>query len=134
MEISTSFVYDGPKLYHGMILLLRDIGEKQKLQNIAGRNDRMKELGELAATVAHEIRNPLGGIRGYASLLMRDLEESPHLQEMAGYIIEGTKALEKMVSAVLHYLETDPNPAANGRDRAISKADREIHQSRSGVS
>lgn len=103
MEISTTFVYEGPKLYHGMILVLRDISEKQKLQLIANRNDRMKELGEMAATVAHEIRNPLGGIRGYASLLYRDLEKEKHLQEMAGYIIDGTKSLEKVVSAVLHY-------------------------------
>ncbi len=103
MEISTTFVYEGPKLYHGLILVMRDISEKQKLQMIANRNDRMKELGEMAATVAHEIRNPLGGIRGYASLLYRDLEEEKHLQEMAGFVIEGTKALEKLVGAVLHY-------------------------------
>lgn len=103
MEISTTFVYEGPKLYHGMILVLRDISEKQKLQLISNRNDRMKELGEIAATVAHEIRNPLGGIRGYASLLHRDLEGEEHLQEMASYIIEGTKSLEKIVSAILHY-------------------------------
>lgn len=103
MEISTTFVYEGPKKYHGMIVVLRDISEKQKLQLIAARNDRMKELGEMAATVAHEIRNPLGGIRGYASLLYRDLEKEAHLQEMAGFIIEGTKSLERIVSAVLHY-------------------------------
>ena len=103
MEISTTFVYDGPKLYHGMILVFRDISEKQKLQLIANRNDRMKELGEMAATVAHEIRNPLGGIRGYASLLFHDLEGDAHLQEMAALIIEGTKSLEKIVSAVLRY-------------------------------
>lgn len=102
-EVSTTFVYEGPKLYHGMILVLRDISEKQKLQLIANRNDRMKELGQMAATVAHEIRNPLGGIRGYASLLYRDLKDELHLQEMAGLIIEGTKSLEKIVSAVLHY-------------------------------
>lgn len=103
MEISTSFVYEGAKAHHGMIVILRDIGEKQKLQLIANRNDRMKELGEMAATIAHEIRNPLGGIRGYASLLYRDLESNKHLQEMAGFIIDGTKSLEKVVSAVLHY-------------------------------
>jgi signal transduction histidine kinase len=103
MEISTTFVYEGPKLYHGMILVLRDMSEKQRLQLIANRNDRMKELGEMAATVAHEIRNPLGGIRGYASLLHRDLEGVENLQEMAGLIIEGTKSLEKIVGAILHY-------------------------------
>ncbi|MBX7066851.1 MAG: PAS domain S-box protein [Parachlamydiales bacterium] len=103
MEISTTFVYEGPKIYHGMIVVFRDISEKQKLQLIASRNDRMKELGEMAATVAHEIRNPLGGIRGYAALLFRDLEDQVGLQEMAANILEGTKSLEKIVSAILHY-------------------------------
>jgi nitrogen-specific signal transduction histidine kinase len=103
LEISTTFVYEGPKPYHGLIVLLKDISETQKLQRIANRNDRMKELGEMAATVAHEIRNPLGGIRGYASLLFRDLQQQPPLQEMAGYVIEGTKNLEKLVTTVLQY-------------------------------
>ncbi len=102
-EISTSFIYEGPKEDHGMLLILKDLSEKKKLQLIANRNDRMKELGEMAASIVHEIRNPLGGIRGYASLLYRDLEKEPHLQEMAHTIIEGTKTLEKLVNALLHY-------------------------------
>ena len=103
LEISTTFVYEGPKPYHGLIVLLRDVSEKQRMLLVANRNDRLKELGEMAATVAHEIRNPLGGIRGYASLLYRDLEREKHLQEMASLIIEGTKSLEKFVTTVLHY-------------------------------
>jgi signal transduction histidine kinase len=63
----------------------------------------MKELGEMAARVAHEIRNPLGGIRGYATLLYRDLAEQKHLQDLAAQVIEGTKSLEKLVTHVLQY-------------------------------
>ena len=113
MEISTTFVSNSPKAYQGIIIMLRDITRLQRLQMIASRNDRMKELGEMAASVAHEIRNPLGGIRGYASLLYRDLKGSAHLQEMAYHIIEGTKALERLVSNVLHFsrpIEIQPEP------------------------
>jgi PAS domain S-box-containing protein len=103
LELSTTFIYEGPKTYHGLIILLRDITDIQRLQRIANRNDRMKELGEMAATVAHEIRNPLGGIRGYATLLHRDLADQKNLQEMAGFVIEGTKSLEALVTTILTY-------------------------------
>lgn len=103
VEISTTYLSNGPKTYHGLIILLRDITEMQRLQHIANRNDQMKDLGQMAATVAHEIRNPLGGIRGYATLLVRDLGDQKHLLEMARYIIEGTKSLERLVSTVLQY-------------------------------
>jgi signal transduction histidine kinase len=103
LEISTTFSYDGPKSCHGLIMLLRDVSDKKQAQLIAHRTDRMRELGEMAATVAHEIRNPLGGIRGYASLLYRDLSEEKHLQEMAHFIVEGTKRLENLVITILQY-------------------------------
>ncbi len=103
LEISSSFFFEGPPSAHGLFLFLRDVGEIQKLREIAVRDERMKKLGEMATRVAHEIRNPLGGIRGYASLLHRDLVSQKPLQEMAGYVIEGTKSLESLVSNILHY-------------------------------
>ncbi len=82
---------------------MRDITEVHRLKLIADRNDRLKELGEMAAMVAHEIRNPLGGIKGFASLLKRDLASQPELQQMASYIVEGTDALNRLVTNVLNY-------------------------------
>lgn len=102
-EISTFFIYEGAKEDHGLIVLLRDLSEKRQLQEMAARGDRMRELGEMAATVAHEIRNPLGAVRGFASLLYRDLAAEKSLQEMAGSILEGTYVLERLVSSILHY-------------------------------
>ncbi len=103
LEISSAFVFDGAKSGHGLVLILRNIVEKQRLLAIVNQADRMKRLGEMAAAMAHEIRNSLGGIRGFASLLCRDLAKDSHLQEMASSIVEGAKALEKLVSAVLHF-------------------------------
>ncbi len=103
LEISSTFLFDGPKNCHGLLIVFRDITEKQNLQSIINRNERMKSLGEMISSITHEIRNPLGGIRGYASLLYRDLENQKHLQEMAGLIIDGTKALERLVTSVLQY-------------------------------
>ncbi len=90
-------------LAQGLILLLRDITSERQLKRVADRNDRLKELGEMAAMVAHEIRNPLGGIKGFASLLQRDLRTQPELQKLASHIVEGTESLNKLVTNVLNY-------------------------------
>mgnify|MGYP003347483496 CR=1 FL=1 len=110
MEISTVFIYEGPKIYHGMILVFRDISEKQKLQLIANRNDRMKELGQMAATVAHEIRNPLGAVSHAAQLLA----ESPDLPEtdrrLTRIICDHSRRMNTVVENVLRLSRREPAP------------------------
>ncbi|MCB1135889.1 MAG: two-component sensor histidine kinase, partial [Chlamydiia bacterium] len=70
---------------------------------LAARNDRLKELGEMAASVAHEIRNPLGGIRGFADLLVRDLASAPELQAMARQIADGAETINRLITHTLNY-------------------------------
>jgi signal transduction histidine kinase len=109
LEIETTFLLQKPSnspeldFTQGIIILLRDISELRTLQVIASRHDRMQALGEMAAQVAHEIRNPLGGIKGFASLLTRDLKDEPDKQKMAQYIVEGTDTLDRLVVQVLNY-------------------------------
>lgn len=102
LEIESDFVLT-PSEVNGLIITVRDVTENKRLELLANRNDRMKELGILAAEVAHEIRNPLGGIKGFASLLKRDLKGQPELEKMAGYIVEGTDDLNELVTQVLDY-------------------------------
>ena len=103
LEITTSFLGSGPKSCHGLLVLFQDVTEKHHLQTLIHRDERTQKLGEMVATITHEIKNPLGGIRGYASLLYRDLAHQKHLQEMSGYIMDATKALERLVSRILQY-------------------------------
>lgn len=94
---------DNIEVMQGLVITIRDYTETNRLRRIANRNDRMKELGEMAAMVAHEIRNPLGGIKGFAALLKRDLKEQPLLAKIADQVIEGADQLNKLVTEVLHY-------------------------------
>lgn len=118
----------------GVIILIRDITEIRALELLANRNDRLKELGEMAALVAHEIRNPLGGIKGFASLLKRDLSEDIEKQKLADYIVQGTDTLNRLVTNVLNYSRpVDLSPRQISITELIAnitqslKADPEVH-------
>jgi len=116
LEIEATFVAMSPCTYplahreassqpiQGLAILLRDITKLRRLQQAANRHDRLKDLGELAAHLAHEIRNPLGGIKGFATLLQQELKERPDLQQMAAYIVQGSDDLNQFVSHILQYV------------------------------
>jgi two-component system nitrogen regulation sensor histidine kinase GlnL len=59
----------------GTILILRDLTNIRELERAVRQADRLSTLGTLAAGLAHEIKNPLGGIKGAAQLLERELPE-----------------------------------------------------------
>jgi signal transduction histidine kinase len=80
--------------------LREELSEKNRLLE---RRNRLAALGEMAAGMAHEIRNPLGGIQLYASLLMKDVSDRPASAELVGKISAGVKRLELLVSQVLHF-------------------------------
>jgi signal transduction histidine kinase len=67
------------------------------------RRERLAALGEMAAGVAHEIRNPLGGIGLYASLLERDLADMPRQQDLVRRMTAGLKNLESIVNDILAF-------------------------------
>jgi two-component system sensor histidine kinase HydH len=80
----------------------------------ARRSERLAALGQLSAGLAHEIRNPLGVIRGSAEMLNEKLKGSNELaRELAGYISSEVNRLGALVTDFLDFarpLHADPNP------------------------
>lgn len=67
------------------------------------RSKRLAELGEMAAGIAHEVRNPLGSISLFARMLKDDLAERPVQQKLAEKIIASAKGLNAVVGDVLTF-------------------------------
>jgi signal transduction histidine kinase len=81
---------------------MRDITDIKKLQEQLVMKQRMAALGEVAARVAHDIRNPLVSIGGFAKRLEKNLEGN--LKEYAGIIAKEVAGLEKILSEILAYV------------------------------
>jgi len=88
------------QLTQTVLSLRKELSDKSRQLE---RRNRLAALGEMAAGMAHEIRNPLGGIQLYASMLARDVADRPQSLETVRKISGGVKRLESLVSQVLQF-------------------------------
>jgi two-component system, NtrC family, sensor histidine kinase HydH len=103
--------------------LYRDLAERlaetnrrlEQAQAEARRSERLAALGQLSAGLAHEIRNPLGVIKGSAEMLTQKLQVSDELaRELAGYISTEVNRLSALVTEFLDFarpLHAQPHPS-----------------------
>lgn len=93
----------------GAVLALRDVSRLRELEEQLRRSDRLAALGQMAAGVAHEVRNPLVGIRAAAQLLEGEPAFVSGLREYTGVIIREVDRLNGIVEELLAF--ASPKPA-----------------------
>ena len=103
------------KRYQELAEALAETNRKlEQAQAEARRSERLAALGQLSAGLAHEIRNPLGVIKGSAEMLNQKLQESnPLASELAGYISTEVNRLSSLVTRFLDFarpLHTELTP------------------------
>lgn len=99
--ISASRIINDDGDFLGNLFLLRDLRELRRLQAQARRNERLSALGNLAAGVAHEIRNPLSSIKGFATYLSGKVREQD--REAARAMVQEAERLNRVVSELLEF-------------------------------
>jgi signal transduction histidine kinase len=98
----------------------------EQAQEEARRSERLAALGQMSAGLAHEIRNPLGVIKGSAEMLHQKLGESnPLASELAGYISTETNRLSALVTRFLDFAR--PLHAELVPQEIIPVLDRALH-------
>ena len=85
----------------GSVLVLRDLTRRKELEEDLKRSDRLAQLGTLAAGLAHEIKNPLGGIRGAAQLMKREVGSNAALAQYADIVVREADRVNLLIEGLL---------------------------------
>ncbi len=96
----------------GHLILFQDITRIYQLEEQLQRKERLAAMGELIGRIAHEIRNPLGSVELFASMLQRDLGEHSSAKRYAEQISQAVQSTDRLLANLLLY--TRPVRMARG--------------------
>lgn len=88
----------------GAALFFKDLTRVEQLEERERLRDRLAALGEMAAGIAHEVKNPLAGIQVMAGLLKRQVSSSPDAQAILTDIIHEAQTANRIVLDVLEFV------------------------------
>jgi two-component system sensor histidine kinase HydH len=101
LELSATSLEDHNRAFLGYVLLLRDLTEVHSLRKEIVRNQRLASVGRLAAGVAHEIRNPLSSIKGFATYFKERYRNIAEDRNIADIMIQEVDRLNRVVGQLL---------------------------------
>ena len=103
LDVSVTPVHNKDEAPLGSLVLLRDLTEIRTLKTEVERSKRLASIGRLAAGVAHEIRNPLSSIKGFATYFKGRYQDVPEDQKTAGIMIDEVERLNRVIGQLLEF-------------------------------
>ena len=88
----------------GAAMFFKDLTRVEQLEERERLRDRLAAVGEMAAVIAHEVKNPLAGIEVMAGLLRRKIPDAPDAQMVLTDIISEAKMANAIVQEVLDFV------------------------------
>jgi signal transduction histidine kinase len=123
-----AFVRDDAGEIAGVAMFFKDLTRVEQLEERERLRDRLAAVGEMAAAIAHEVKNPLAGIEVMAGLLRRKIPDIPDAQAVLTDIIAEAKMANAIVQEVLEFvrpirLQVEHTGIAEALHAAVSLAD-----------
>ncbi|MEN6416873.1 MAG: GAF domain-containing protein [Armatimonadota bacterium] len=103
INISISQLLNSAGEQLGLVIIFEDITREIKLEDEFRRMGELAAVGQLAASIAHELRNPLSSIKGAAQFLSNEYEDEPAIVEFLGIIVEEVNGLNKLTTEFLDF-------------------------------
>jgi two-component system sensor histidine kinase PilS (NtrC family) len=87
----------------GMVITFQDLTQVRTLEETSRRQDRLAAIGRMAASIAHEIRNPLAAMRGSIQMLRSEVENDSSQAELMEIILRESDRLNRIITDFLSY-------------------------------
>jgi two-component system, NtrC family, sensor histidine kinase PilS len=87
----------------GMVIAFQDLTQIRALEETSRRQDRLAAIGRMAASIAHEIRNPLAAMRGSIQMLRSEMNTDPSQVELMEIILRESDRLNRIITDFLNY-------------------------------
>ena len=107
LGLSISILKEENHNLRGVIAIFSDITEAKTMEVKVRASDRLSAVGELSASIAHEIRNPLAAISGSVEVLQSDLDVTGENARLMELIVKESHRLSRILSEFLSYTRTD---------------------------
>jgi len=117
LDVSATRLQERSGAFMGHLILFRDLSEIRTLKKEIERSERLASIGRLAAGIAHEIRNPLSSIKGFATYFKERYREVPEDQKTADVLIQEVERLNRVIGQLLEFarpLNLRKQPASLG--------------------
>ncbi len=103
LDVTISSVMDNQNQVQGVLFLFRDLTRLRQLKQEIETTRHLAAIGKLAAGVAHEIRNPLSSIKGFATYFMKQQENNEKGRQTAEIMIQEVERINRSITRLLEF-------------------------------